>query len=79
MIVARFAPRGPLYERAKELLNACQAYWEEYQRSAERDAVVWLEGSDGQIILYTRGEYRDRIKELVEDIDEECQGGPHAP
>lgn len=59
---------GALREKAQTLLDAAQDYWDEYQKSAGRDAVIWLQGSDGELVIFTRGEYRDSIKGYISNL-----------
>ena len=62
-------PTGELFEKGKILLSAAMAYWEEYQKVAAHDAVVWLQGDDGSLVVFTRGEYGEKLKRTVSDLD----------
>ena len=61
--------RGTLYERGRELIEAAEAYWQEYQRSLSPAAVVWLKDDNGGLVLFTRGEYSDSLMRQVDYIN----------
>lgn len=54
---------SPLNELGQELLNAAEAYWVAYQNERFRGggAVVWVDDSMGNTVIFTRGEYRHRL------------------
>lgn len=47
-----------LEEAATRLLDAAMAYWEEYRRVTGGAAVVWVDDTDGRMVILTRAEYR---------------------
>lgn len=51
----------PLREAGERLLVAAHEYWTVAQRNAVPGAVVWLEGDDGRLVIFTRGEYRHTL------------------
>lgn len=57
-----------LYELGDELLRAAEAYWEEYNRTMGKDAVVWLQSDTGQLVVFTRGEYADQLKQTINNL-----------
>lgn len=63
---------------AQALLDAAMAYWSEYKRATGGAAVVWLKGTDGALVVFTRGEYREtlmrNIHSLERDSDTELPG-----
>ena len=50
-----------LEAKADELLRVAHEYWEMAQAAGVDGAVKWLEGTDGNLVLYTRGEYRQQL------------------
>ena len=62
-------PFGALHEKAQGLIHAAEAYWQEYQETLSPAAVVWLKADDGSLVLFTRGEYSDRLMAQVDYIN----------
>jgi hypothetical protein len=62
-------PTGKLYDIGKKLLETGRDYWEEYQGKLSPCAVVWLESDDGSLVVFTRGEYADELKDTIEGFD----------
>jgi hypothetical protein len=62
-------PEGELAEAGQALLDAAQAYWDAYHRARLHGSVVWLQGSGGELVVFTRGEYTGRLKEAVHSLD----------
>ncbi len=58
-----------LYEKGKTLTKAAYDYWEEYNKLVGSSAIVWLQNEDGNLILFTRGEYREQIMREVDRIN----------
>lgn len=56
-------PDSPLQELGQALLDAAEAYWKAYQKEWFRGggAIVWLDDSRGNTVIFTRGEYRHRL------------------
>lgn len=63
------AKNEALYEKGNALLKAAYDYWEEYNKSIGKSAVVWLQNDNGHFILFTRSEYRERIMREVDRIN----------
>lgn len=61
---------GTLHDKAVALIAAAEDYWTEYQRALQPNAVVWLKGDNGQVVLFTRGEYLPAIMRVVDDINQ---------
>lgn len=61
----------PLREAAQELLNAAMNYWEQNRKSGLRGAVVWVQDSDGRLVILTRGEYRQTLMENIDCLHRE--------
>lgn len=49
----------------KAAVKAIAAMHEFWKHSPQRGAVQWIEDSEGSVIIFTRGEYRDRIMSVV--------------
>ena len=48
-------------EAGAALLRAAHAFWSACHEEGQHGAVQWLEGSDGELVVFTRGEYRQQI------------------
>lgn len=57
-----------LHDAAQRLLAAALAYWREYARVTGGNGVVWLAGSGGELVILTRGEYRDTLMQNVDRL-----------
>lgn len=55
-----------LKNAAQNLLDAAMRYWKEYRRVTGGSAVVWVQDTDGRLVILTRGEYR---YQLMSNID----------
>lgn len=54
---------------ADQLLAAAMAYWAVYQKANPPGAaVVWVEDTDGRLVILTRGEYRERLMANVDEL-----------
>jgi hypothetical protein len=57
----RILTGSPLHQAAEKLLAAAADYWAEYRKTTGGAAVVWLTDGDGRLLIFTRGEYRERL------------------
>lgn len=48
-------------EAGAKLLEAAQEFWDACHEEGQYGAVQWLEGSLGELLIYTRGEYRQQL------------------
>jgi hypothetical protein len=48
-------------EAGDKLLAAAAEFWRACHAEGQYGAVQWLTGSGGELVIYTRGEYRDRL------------------
>lgn len=57
-----------MHEAAVELLEAAERYWRLYQKSRSQGggAIVWLDDSKGNTVIFTRGEYRHQLMANIE-------------
>ena len=60
-----------LRSKADAMLKASAEYWEAYHKAGLRGAVVWVEATDGQLVVMTRGEYKDIIMQNIEPLQKE--------
>jgi len=54
-----------LKEKGQALLEAAYEFWKVHQQMCGPRAVVWLKGTDGHFVLFTRGEFLDDIMSRV--------------
>lgn len=65
------APAEPSDERreaGQALLDAAYAFWTTERKSGQPGAVKWLTGSGGELVIYTRGEYRDTLMRNIDKV-----------
>lgn len=48
-------------EAGAKLLEAAQEFWDACHQEGQYGAVQWLEGTGGELLIYTRGEYRSQL------------------
>ena len=65
---ARAQPEPALRAMADNLLNAGHDFWLACRRYAGGGAVRWLDASDGSLVIFTRGEYREQLLAGVHKI-----------
>ena len=61
-------PTGDLYDKGFVLLEAAKDYWDEYQKTGNHDAVIWLQDEDGSLMAFTRGEYTQELKNCISEL-----------
>lgn len=59
------------YKAAQELFDAAYRFWNACQEEGQHGAVQWLNGSLGELIVFTRGEYRDTILKNIQSLYEQ--------
>lgn len=52
----------------QKLLVAAQEFWDACRAEGQHGAVQWLEGSGGELLIYTRGEYRKTLLTNVHEL-----------
>lgn len=50
-----------LHKKAHTLIKAAREFWEERQRIGALGAVCWVETESGEMVLFTRSEYKEQI------------------
>lgn len=56
-------------ESGEKLLQAAHEFWKACRLEGQYGAVQWLQGSDGELIIFTRGEYRQQLLAGVNGMD----------
>lgn len=56
------------YIAAQKLLDAAHEFWNSCQDEGQYGAVQWLEGSLGELVVFTRGEYRSHIMNNIHTL-----------
>lgn len=46
---------------AQKLLDAAHEFWSTCHEEGQFWAVQWLTGTTGELVIFTRGEYRERL------------------
>ena len=49
----------------QKLLDAAHEFWEACDEEGQYGAVQWLIGTLGELVIFTRGEYRQRLMENI--------------
>jgi len=52
----------------QKLLDAAQDFWDACHEEGQYGAVEWLTGTRGELLIYTRGEYRERLLSNIETL-----------
>lgn len=49
----------------QKLLDAAHEFWKACHAEGQYGAVQWLTGADGELVIFTRGEYRDTLMQNI--------------
>lgn len=49
----------------KKLLEAAYEFWDACHQEGQYGAVQWLEGTLGELVIFTRGEYRSQLMQNI--------------
>lgn len=52
----------------QKLLDAAQEFWDACYLEGQYGAVQWLTGSNGELVVYTRGEYRQQLMLNIDQL-----------
>ena len=52
----------------QELLDAAYRFWDACHQEGQYGAVQWLTGTNGELVIFTRGEYRDRLMSNIDTL-----------
>lgn len=55
-------------EAGQKLLDAAHEFWRACHEEGQYGAVQWLTGAFGELLVFTRGEYRERIMQNIETL-----------
>jgi hypothetical protein len=58
---------------AQKLLGAAHEFWKACQEEGQYGAVHWLEGSHGELLIFTRGEYRARLMSNIDCLSSQTE------
>jgi len=53
---------------AQKLLDAAHEFWRACNEEGQRGAVQWLTGTNGELIIFTRSEYRNVLMSNIESL-----------
>ncbi len=54
----------------QKLLDAAHEFWNTCHDEGQYGAVQWLTGSRGELVIFTRGEYRGQLMENITKLSE---------
>lgn len=57
-----------LFRLAQEALTAAAEFRKACAKRGMTSAVRWIEGTDGMLIVFTRGEYSGDLKEMIKSL-----------
>lgn len=57
------------YAAAQKLLDAAHEFWKACIAEGQGGAVQWLIGSQGELIVFTRGEYRGTLMANIDRVN----------
>ena len=55
-------------EAGQKLLDAAHEFWSACQDEGQHGAVQWLAGTLGELVIFTRGEYRQQLMENIQEL-----------
>jgi hypothetical protein len=58
-------------EAGQKLLDAAHEFWNACYDEGQYGAVQWLTGSRGELVIFTRGEYRGQLMENITKLSED--------
>jgi hypothetical protein len=73
MLETNLPTDNALQTAGQKLLDSAYEYWQEYQRSIGNSAVVYLKDTNGRMVVFTRGEYREALMENIESVLDETR------
>lgn len=53
---------------AQKLLDAAHEFWSACHEEGQYGAVQWLTGTLGELVIFTRGEYRQQLMENIRTL-----------
>ena len=54
----------PRYKAAQKVLDATYEFW---KLAPMKGAVQWIEDANGRLVIFTRGEYRGKVRDVIGD------------
>jgi hypothetical protein len=58
---------------AQKLLESAHEFWKACREEGQYGAVQWLEGSNGELLIFTRGEYRARLMSNIDRLSSQTE------
>jgi len=55
----------------KKLLDAAQDFWNACHEEGQYGAIQWLEGTNNELLIYTRSEYRQQLLSNINGLSSE--------
>ena len=55
-------------ETGQRLIEASHEFWKACKEEGQHGAVQWLTGGNGELIIFTRGEYRQQLMKNIGDL-----------
>jgi hypothetical protein len=52
----------------QKLIDAAQDFWDACRQEGQDGSVQWLEGSNGELLIYTRAEYRQTLMSNIHSL-----------
>jgi len=52
----------------QKLLDAAQDFWDACHAEGQYGAVQWLTGTNGELLIFTRGEYREQLMRNIDTL-----------
>ena len=66
-IIEAAATSGEHKEAAAKMLHAVREYWEWRRANGLGGAVCWVQDENGQLVVFTRGEYAESIMRAIRE------------
>jgi hypothetical protein len=57
----------------QKLLDSALEFWKACQQEGQHGAVQWLEGSNGELLIFTRAEYRAQLMANIERLSRQAE------
>jgi len=57
------------YDAGQRLLDAAYEFWSACQAEGQAGAIQWLLGSNGELVIFTRGEYLSQLMANIAKVD----------
>ena len=65
------AEKSELYAAGQAALDAMHEFWRIKERMGCGAAVCWLQDTDGRLLVFTRGEYKQQIMDVIDENNQD--------